>query len=112
LSPALREEVKDGLKAVPGTRLTKVLGALGVVQSRWYVLPVAEEQRRKRGPKPKEVPPHIYAWVKGMATANPWYGFKRIAVMCRRAGQPVKNRQAEAVKRRHGLLQKRKPRKA
>jgi transposase InsO family protein len=109
LSPEFREEVKDGLKAAPGTRLTKVLGALGVVQSRWYVLPVAEEQRRKRGPKPKEVPPHICAWVKKMATSNPWYGYKRIAVMCRRIGQSVTNKQAYRVMKAEGLLHKRQP---
>lgn len=42
-----------------------------------------------------------------MAEANPWYGYKRIAVMCRRAGHAVTNRQAYRVMRRHGLLQKR-----
>ena len=47
-----------------------------------------------------------------MAQANPWYGYKRIAVMCRRAGQAVKNRQAYRVMKTHGLLHKRKPRAA
>ena len=47
-----------------------------------------------------------------MATANPWYGYKRIAVMCRRAGQAVKDREAYVVMQDHGLLQKRKTRRA
>ena len=47
-----------------------------------------------------------------MATANPWYGYKRIAVMCRRAGQAVKDREAYVVMKDHGLLQKRKTRRA
>jgi hypothetical protein len=47
-----------------------------------------------------------------MATANPWYGYKRIAVMCRRAGQAVKDREAYMVMKDHGLLQKRKTRRA
>ena len=47
-----------------------------------------------------------------MATPNPWYGYKRIAVMCRRAGQAVKDRQAYVVMRDHGLLHKPKPREA
>jgi transposase InsO family protein len=47
-----------------------------------------------------------------MATANPWYGYKRIAVMCRRSGQAVKDREAYAVMKDHGLLQKRKTRRA
>ena len=41
-----------------------------------------------------------------MATQNPWYGYKRIAVMCRRAGHAVKNREAYIVMRDHRLLQK------
>jgi transposase InsO family protein len=47
-----------------------------------------------------------------MATTNPWYGYKRIAVMCRRAGQAVKDREAYVVMKDHGLLQKRKTRRA
>mgnify|MGYP001596755728 FL=1 len=42
-----------------------------------------------------------------MAKDNPWYGYKRIAVMCRRNGDPVKNRDAYKVMKKHGLLQKR-----
>jgi putative transposase len=45
-----------------------------------------------------------------MARANPWYGCKRIAVMCRRAGQPVKNRQAYRVMKAQGLLERRRRR--
>ena len=39
-----------------------------------------------------------------MAVANPWYGDKHIAVMCRRAGSAVKDREAYVVMRDHGLL--------
>jgi transposase InsO family protein len=112
LSPELRTTVKEGLKEHPGTRLTKVLGALGVVQSRWYVEPVAPEARRRPGPKPKAVPGQVREWVKAMAEANPWYGYKRIAVMCRRAGQGVTNKQAYRVMKEEGLLHKRRPRAA
>jgi putative transposase len=41
-----------------------------------------------------------------MATENPWYGYKRIAVMCRRAGHAVKDREGYIVMRDHRLLQK------
>ena len=47
-----------------------------------------------------------------MAIANPWYGYKRIAVMCRRVGKRVKNREAYRVMKKHHLLQKRRCRKA
>ena len=42
-----------------------------------------------------------------MATDNPWYGYKRIAVMCLRYGVRVKNREVYIVMRQEGLLQKR-----
>jgi hypothetical protein len=41
-----------------------------------------------------------------MATVNPWYGYKRIAVTCCRAGAAVKDRQAYAVMKARGLLHK------
>ncbi len=47
-----------------------------------------------------------------MATENPWYGYQRIAVMCRREDDPVKDRQAYRVMKDHDLLQKRRPYKA
>jgi len=112
LSPEFRLAVREGLQERPGSRLTEVLHALGVVQSRWYVVPVPEAERRKRGPRPKEVPAQVHAWVKKMAKEDPWYGYKRIAVMCRRAGQGVTNKQAYKVMKAEGLLHKRKPRAA
>jgi len=41
-----------------------------------------------------------------MATKNPWYGYKRIAVMCRREGTRVTDREAYIVMRENGLLQR------
>ena len=54
------------------------------------------------------VPEQLEAAVLTMATANPWYGYKRIAVMCRRAGKGVTDRQTYWVMRAHQLLQRRK----
>ena len=93
-------------------RLTSVLRGLGVSASSWYHTPVAKDKRKRPGPKGKPIPPHIERWVVDMATANPWYGYKRIAVMCRRAGQAVTNRQGYRVMKKHGLLQRKKPRQA
>jgi len=45
-----------------------------------------------------------------MAQENPWYGYQRIAVMCRRAGHTITDRAAYRVMQLHGLLQKRRPR--
>jgi putative transposase len=47
-----------------------------------------------------------------MATENPWYGYKRIAVMCRRRGAAVTDREAYKVMKAHRLLHRPKPREA
>mgnify|MGYP001812593315 FL=1 len=103
----LREAVNAGFDNHPQARLTGVLKSLGIATSSWYHLPVPTDQQRPRGPKPQPVPRAIEAVVVAMATRNPWYGYKRIAVMCRRADQPVTNRQCYRVMKAHGLLQRR-----
>ena len=94
------------------TRLRGVLSALGVPTSSWYRPSVPEDLRKRPGPKAKPIPDEVVSDVVRMATANPWYGYKRIAVMCRRAGQKVKNRQAYQVMKQFGLLRKPLARKA
>jgi transposase InsO family protein len=93
-----------------GVRLTKLLGALGIPTSSWYRQPVAEAERQRPGPPPKVVDPHISEVVVKMATENPWYGYQRIAVMCRRLPEAVNDEDAYRVMRQHGLLQKRRRR--
>jgi putative transposase len=95
-----------------GARITGVLGALDIATSTWYRKPVAEGERRRPGPKPKPIPQEIIDAVVKMATDNPWYGYQRIAVMCRRETEPVTDRQAYRVMQIHDLLQKRRPYKA
>jgi transposase InsO family protein len=53
------------------------------------------------------IPDEIVDAVVQMATSNPWYGYKRIAVMCRTDGKSVTNEDAYRVMREHHLLQKR-----
>jgi transposase InsO family protein len=71
-----------------------------------------EEDRKRPGPLPNLMRLEVVVQVVGMARANPWYGYKRIAVMCRRAGCDVTNREAYKVMKYYGLLQRRKARKA
>jgi putative transposase len=94
----------------PKTRLTGVLAALGIAVSSWYRTAVPENKRRRPGPRPKPIPEPIERAVLKMAQDNPWYGYKRIAVMCRREQTAVTNRQAYQVMRQHGLLHKRRSR--
>jgi len=103
----VKQELTDNAK----TRLTRVLSALGIATSSWYREPVPKDQRRRPGPAPQPIPDEVLHAVVEMAVSNPWYGYQRIAVMCRREKKPVKDRQAYQVMRNHGLLQKRRPRK-
>jgi hypothetical protein len=91
-------------------RRTRVLAALGVATSSWYRQPLPAEQHRRPGPATQPVAEAVRQAVVSMATANPWYGYKRIAVMCRRSGQAVLDRQAYVVMRDAKLLHKPRPR--
>jgi transposase InsO family protein len=101
----VRGDVQQAV-AAGGVRVTGVLDALGIARSSWYRKPVPTERRRRPGPAPRPIPDEVVRWVRWMATANPWYGYKRIAVMCRRAGQDVTNRQAYQVMKAFDLLHK------
>jgi putative transposase len=90
-------------------RLTGVLRSLGVATSTWYRKPIPEDQRRRPGPKPKPVTQEVADAVVKMATENPWYGYQRIAVMCRRQREAVSDRDAYRVMLKHDLLHKSKP---
>jgi putative transposase len=102
-----RREINDVIVQDDNARLTQVLRALGIPASSWYRQPVPDDQRRRPGPPPKAIEPRIVETVVKMATENPWYGYQRIAVMCRRLPEAVSNEDAYRVMRLHGLLQKR-----
>jgi putative transposase len=104
----IQTELKTKKKSKSAARMTGVLRAVGIATSSWYRQPVAE--RKRPGPAARPVPDQIVQAVVSMATQNPWYGYKRIAVMCRRADHAVNNAQAYRVMKDHGLLQKRLPR--
>ncbi len=90
----------------PLPRRVEVLKLVGVASSSWYRPSLDESQRKRPGPPPKPISDEVMKAVVTMATDNPWYGYKRIAVMCRRVDQGVKDREAYAVMRDQGLLQK------
>lgn len=107
-----RKLVRQGLKEHASARLTDVLQWLSIQTSSWYHTAKPPDQRRRPGPPPRPWPATLENVVSAMAMANPWYGYKRIAVMCRRVGHGVTNRQCYQVMKRHGLLQKRRARAA
>jgi len=110
LTAELRGAFDEELRKEKKLRRTRVLTALGVAASSWYRPALAADERRRPGPSPQAIPEGVRQAVIDMATQNPWYGYKRIAVMCRRAGQAVRDRQAYQVMRSAGLLQQRRPR--
>ena len=96
---------------LPAPRCTEVLRHVGIATSSWYRPESAE--RRRPGPASRPIPQELVDAVLTMATDNPWYGYKRIAVMCRRAGhRRVKNRVAYLVMRQHHLLHRKRSRAA
>ena len=96
--------------AKPRPRQTEVLRLVGIAPSSWHRTPSAE--RKRPGPVPQPIPDEVLTAVVQMATDNPWYGYRRIAVMCRREGSKVTDRQAYRVMKDHGLLQQKRTRKA
>ncbi len=110
MTAELRGAFDEELRKEKKLRRTRVLTALGVAASSWYRPALAADERRRPGPSPQAIPEGVRQAVIDMATKNPWYGYKRIAVMCRRAGQAVRDRQAYQVMRSAGLLQQRRPR--
>lgn len=102
--------IDRALTAETTCRRTRVLRLLSVATSSWYRQPSVN--RRRPGPAPQPIRSAVVEAIVDMATRYPWYGYKRIAVMCRRAGQPVTNRQAYLVMREHRLLQVPRKRKA
>ena len=110
LSVEVHEMVTTACAAVPGVRLNRVLKALGVARSVWYAR--KKREPRKPGRKPRPVPEALAEAIRALAREYPWWGYKRIAVIARRAGLGVSNKQVYKVMKAAGLLQKRRVRKA
>jgi len=95
------------IAADSSVRITRVLDALEVPASSWYRKPTPASQRKRPGPMPRLLPESVVRAVVSTAGRYPWYGYKKIAVICRRAGEKVKNRHAYRIMKEHGLLQRR-----
>jgi len=95
------------VKQDSSVRITQVLDALGLRRSSWYRPWVPACERKRPGPAAIPIPEPMVRLVITMAELYPWYGYKKIAVICRRGGYKVKNRQAYRVMDEYGLLHKR-----
>ncbi|MFQ5484534.1 MAG: DDE-type integrase/transposase/recombinase, partial [Desulfobacterales bacterium] len=106
LTEEFRQELKDMAKQNAIVRITSILDALGIAHSSWYRKIMPDSQGKRPGPARKPIPAEIERIVICYAKLYPWYGYKKIAVICRRAGCQVKNRQAWRVMDEHDLLHK------
>lgn len=102
--------ITTACEAMPGARLNRVLQALGIARSVWYARNKGEP--KKPGRKPRAVPEELAKRVRELAYEFPWWGYKRIAVVARRRGVGVSNKQVYKVMKAAGLLQKRRVRAA
>ena len=96
--------------AKPRARLSRVLQALGIARSVWYAKPASVP--KKPGPRPKPIPEALAQRVRDLAQQYPWWGYKRIAVVARRAGWRVSNKVVYRLFKAAGLLQKPRARQA
>lgn len=87
------------------SRLKPVLRAIGVAPSSWYHEATAEP--RRPGPAPKPLDAALKAVVVEFAGRYPWWGYKRLAIVLRRAGHAVSRKFVHAVFKAEGLMQKR-----
>ena len=94
----------------PPARSKAVVRALGWPASSFFRMPQASKKRP--GPKPWPLDPVKAQAVRETAWACPWWGYKRIAVICRRSGLAVSNRFVYRVLKAAGLLQRRRSRSA
>lgn len=102
--------VRNKVAANRPARLKRVVQAIGWPASSFFRQPKAVKKRP--GPAPRPLDPVKYQAVVETALACPWWGYKRIAVVCRRWGWQVSNRFVYRVLKAENLLQRRQSRSA
>lgn len=104
---AATREAVHGWSGVP-VRLKRVVLAVGWACSSFFHQP--RWPRKRPGPAPRKLDPVRAQAVREAAWAYPWWGYKKVAVICRRQGWAVSNRFVYRVLKAAGLLQRRRPR--
>lgn len=102
--------VRTGVTESPPARLKAVVRAIGWPASSFFRTP--QGSKKRPGPRPRPLDPAKAQAVRETAWACPWWGYKRIAVVCRRSGLSVSNRFVYRVLKAAGLLQRRRSRSA
>lgn len=107
MSAERRRLTRELVRQHPPTRLKRVIAAVSWASSSFFRRPKASKKRP--GPAPRPFDPIKAEAVREMALAYPWWGYKRIAVICRRAEISVSNRFVYRVLKAANLLQRRRP---
>lgn len=94
--------IRAAVEGQPPARLKAVVRALGLPCSSFFRRPLAA--RRQPGPRPRALDPERSAVVRSFALMYPWWGYKRLAVVLRRAGEAVSNRFVYRALKAAGLL--------
>jgi transposase InsO family protein len=98
-------------------RLTRILDALGS-RAPWYRRAGSDPADRpkpgdppaRRGPPAQDIPTWERHVVLTVAQAFPWYGYKKIALICQRLDEPVPRRRVYRILKEAGLLHRLKAR--
>lgn len=100
--------LKQEQSEFPGARLKPILKWVGIAPSTWYANEEPPLPPKRRGPARRELDPDMRREVVAFATRFPWWGYKRLAVVMRRAGITVSTRFVQRVFRAERLFQTRK----
>jgi transposase InsO family protein len=95
-------------------RWTGLLDALGA-RATWYrraaaaslparTAPAPKPAPGRRGPRPREASPHERQVIRTVAQACPWYGYKKVALICERIDEPIARRKVYRVMKEARLL--------
>jgi transposase InsO family protein len=107
VTDAVRELVRaEVAPSEPPARLKEVLRWAGIPASTFFHR--RSEAPKKRGRKPRPLDEALVAKVEAFAREYPWWGYKRLAVVMRRAGIGVSNHFVRQVFRLKKLFQTRK----
>jgi transposase InsO family protein len=110
LSEEARVRVRSAIARRPGLRLKAVVSAMGWAHSSFFRRPSAS--KRRPGPAPKPLDAELVEIARGFALMYPFWGYKKLAVILRRAGVGVSNRFVYRALKQLDMLQRRKPRAA
>jgi hypothetical protein len=95
LTAEARQRVRAAVGREPGLRLKAVVSAMGWAHSSFFRRPAAS--KRRPGPSPKPLDPELSEMVQSFALMYPLWGYKKLAVVVRRAGVGVSNRFVAAL---------------